>query len=260
MKKFLVVISVLSVLKISAQKVTTVINLVGEFAGISYTDHHVKEEFRPSVPKINGVWSFDFIYHARKINHKISFGQSVFEKYFHLKNKFVNPPNDTLLGIRGMNFGTGIDLLTLSYCLQKEGQKGKKFLFNSKIIFNYSLGLGYLFNRSKYYWRNYNATSKDGAADPYTYMGYEAIHYHDGDGIYLKAGIGFNLVNKKKRRLICFHLCYDQGLRQMAHYDIHYKYGFWNDPQKQVEVPSQILRSRGTTFSFTIGIPITIKK
>jgi hypothetical protein len=259
MKKFLIVISLFSVLKSSAQKVTVVINLVGEFAGISFTNNHVKEEFRPSVPKINGVWSIDLIYQAKKLNHIISFGESVFEKYFHLINKFMKP-SDTLLGIMGGAFGTGIDQLTIAYCLQKRSMEEKKFLFKSKIIFNYSIGAGYIFPRSKNYWNNTYSRSEDGWVDPYTYITYEAIHYRDGFGIFLKAGAGFSIVNKKKKELICFNLFYNQGLKQMAHFDIHYKYGFWNDPQKQVDVSSQILRSRGTTFGFSVGVPITIKK
>ena len=46
----------------------------------------------------------------------------------------------------------------------------------------------------------------------------------------------------------------------MAHFDIHYQYGYFNDPSKQVDIPKQVLRSRGTTFGFSLGIPITIKK
>ena len=46
----------------------------------------------------------------------------------------------------------------------------------------------------------------------------------------------------------------------MAHFDIHYRYGYWNDPAKQVDVPKLVLRSRGTVFGLSVGIPITLLK
>lgn len=46
----------------------------------------------------------------------------------------------------------------------------------------------------------------------------------------------------------------------MAHFDIHYKYGYYNNSTLQVDVPKQVLRTRGTNFGFSLGVPITIKK
>ncbi len=243
-----------------SQKFYCIANLTGEFSGISFTDDHVKGEFRSSIPKINGTWTVDFIYQTKKIIHKISFGESVLQKNFRVINAFMAPPNNNQQGIVEMTFGTGIDYLMVSYNIQKEGKKEKNFILHSKIRFNYSLGLGYGFNRSKAYYEDSYVNSEGGRQDDWTYMAYEAIHYRDGFGLFLKGTGGFDFINKRKRRVLCFSVFYNQGLKQMAHFDIHYQYGFINDPQKQVNVTNQILRSRGTTFGFNVGVPITIIK
>jgi hypothetical protein len=46
----------------------------------------------------------------------------------------------------------------------------------------------------------------------------------------------------------------------MAKYNIHYQYGYFNDPTRQVNVPNQIIYTRGTTFGFSLGVPIKIVK
>jgi hypothetical protein len=238
-----------------------IINLTAPFSGISYTKGHNKEEFRPSIARINVSWGADIIYKTKKIKHKISVEQVPFEKNFKIINKFIAPPNnENLLGFTQDIFGTSIDYFTFSYALQKEGKKEKGFLFHSRIRFNYSAGLGLSFNRSKKYYRDKYARTASGWQDPETYEAYEAIHYRDGLGIFIRGTGGFDFINKKGKRNLCFNIFYNQGIKDMAHFDIHYQYGYWNDPSKQVDVPSQLLYSRGTTFGFSFGVPIIIKK
>lgn len=241
------------------QKLYGVVNLTAPFSGISYTNGHNSEEFRPSIARINISWGFDLVYKTKKINHKISVEQVPFEKYFKLINKFLLPPN-TGLGFEKSKYGTTIDHFIFSYTLQKEGKKEKEFLFNSRIKFNYSAGLGASLNRSKLFYRTVYPNSSGGWQTPATYHAYDAIHYRVGFGIFLRGTGGFDFINKKGKRRLCFNVFYNQGLKDMAHYNIHYQYGYWNDPQRQVEVPRQVLRSRGTTFGFSIGVPITIKR
>lgn len=244
------------------QKLYSVLKLTAPFSGISYTKGHNLEEFRPSVARINFSWGADIIYQHKKGVHKISIEQVPFDKYFKLINKFIQPPNtDNLLGHVRINFGTGIDHFILSYAFQLEGKKEKGFLFNSRIRFNYSAGAGVSLNRSKNYWANIYSNSADGWTNPHTYMAYEAEHSRKGAGIFIRTSGGFNFISKKTgRRKLAVELFYNQGLKDMAHYDIHYRYGYWNDPNKQVDVPHQILRSRGTTFGFSVGVPIVIIK
>lgn len=199
------------------------------------------------------------IYKAKKITHKISLEESALEKNFKIINKFLAPPN-TGLGISVWSFGTGIDHLILGYSLQKVGKKGKGFLFHSRIRFNYSVGLGLGFNRSKAFCKQVDARSAGGRQDPFTYSAFEAIHIRDGVGIFLKSTGGVDFVSKKGKRKICLNLFYNQGVKQMVHYNIHYQYCFWNDPSRQIDVPNQILRNKGTTFGFSAGFPITLKK
>ncbi len=257
-KLFIIFFQVLA-FKSNCQKIYTVVNLSGEFSGISYAGHHVKEEFRPSVPKMNAIWRIDFLYRVKRLAHKISLEQSVLGKNFKLINKFKVPPYSEL-GFNYSSYGTGIDHFIISYALQMEGKKEKGFFFKSRIKFNYFLGVGTSLNRSKEYYRDYYPSSDGGWSDPYTYDGYEAKHYREGMGYFVKGGAGFDLINKKNKRFLCFNLFYNQGLKTMIRYDVHYQYGYWSDPQRQVDVPHQILKGRGTTFGFSIGLPITIKK
>lgn len=245
-----------------SQKVYMVVNLTAPFSGISYTKGHNRDEFRPSIARINISWSFDLIYKAKKISHKISAEQMPFGFYFKLINKFSAPPNpDRLLGFFNASYGREIDHLIFSYALLKEGKKEKGFLFHSKIRFNYSIGAGISFNRSKSYFTEKFSNSSGGSSSPNTYNGFEAVHHRNGFGIFLRGTGGFDFINKKKnKRVLSFNVFYNQGLKDMAHFDIHYQYGYWNDPSKQVDVPKQVLRTRGTTFGFSLGVPIKIKK
>lgn len=245
----------------NTQKLYSVVNLTAPFSGISYTGGHNSQEFKPSVARINLSWGVDIIYRRKKVNHKFSVEQMPFEKYFKLVNKYMLPPNtEQLLGHVRINFGTAIDHFIFSYALQKEGKKEKGFLFDSKIRFNYSAGVGVSFNRSKVYYRNLYANSSDGASNQYTYMAYDAVHYRDGFGLFVRGTGGFDFVNKRGKRKLSVNLFYNQGLKDMAHFDIHYRYGYWNDPAKQVDVPKLVLRSRGTVFGLSVGIPITLLK
>jgi hypothetical protein len=243
-----------------SQKVYGIVNLTAPFSGISYTNGHNRTEFRPSIAKINGSWGIDLVFKTKKINQKISAEQLPFQKYFKIINKFKLPPNDSLLGFVSASFGTAIDHFIFSYALQKEGKKEKGFLFNSKIRFNYSIGLGVSLNRSKSFYRDVYPNSAGGWASQWTYEAYEAVHHRDGFGVFLKGTGGFDFINKKGKRKLCFNIFYNQGIKEMTHFDIHYQYGYFNDPAKQVDVPKQVLRSRGTSFGFSLGIPVTIIK
>ena len=245
----------------NAQKIYGVVNLTAPFSGISYTNGHNRDEFQPSVVKINGSWGIDLFYKAKKITHKLSVEQMPFGFNFKLTNKFMVPPNnERLLGFAYAKSGVTIDHLIFSYALQKEGKREKGFLFKSKIRFNYSMGMGISLNRSKYYYKEYFLNSSCGWASNFTYVAYDALHYRNGFGLFLRGTGGFDFINKKGKRVLCFNVFYNQGLKDMAHFDIHFQYGYWNDPSKRVDVPKQVLRTRGTTFGFSLGVPITIKK
>lgn len=244
-----------------SQKLYGIVNLTAPFWGISYTNGHNREEFRPSIATKSFSWGVDFIYKTKNINHKLSVEQVPLGRNFKIINKFMLPPNnERLLGFDQASFGEVSDHFIFSYALQKEGKKEKGFLFHSKIRFNYSIGAGVSLNRSKYYYKIVDDSSSGGWASQWTYVGYEAVHHRDGFGVFLRGTVGFDFINKKGKRKLSFNLFYNQGLKDMVHYDIHYQYGYWNDPSKRVDVPKQVLRSRGTTFGFSLGVPVTIKK
>jgi hypothetical protein len=243
----------------NGQKLYSIVRIKGEFSGISYTKNHVKEEFRPSVPWLNVSWGIEVIYRAKKIIHKISLEQSPLDMNFRIINKFTAPPNNGV-GFAYAGFATGINHFIVGYSLQKEGKKEKGFLFHSRMRFNYSGGLGFSFNRSKAYYREVYQSSEGGFQTPIIYCAYEAVHYRDGFGVFLKGTGGFDFINKKGKRKLSINLFYNQGIKDMVHFDIHYQYGYFNDPARQVDVPKLVLRNRGTTIGFNLGIPITIKK
>lgn len=243
------------------QKLFLVPKITTPFSGISYTKGHNRQEFKPSVARINFSWGVDIFYQRKLSIHRISVEEVPFGYYFKIVNKFMLPPNaEQLLGHVESKNGAFIDHFVLSYALQKEGKKPKGFLFRSKIKFNYSAGAGISFNRSRTYWDTRFSASSVGWSNPYTYIAYDAVHYRDGFGLFVRGTGGFDFVSKRGYKKLSVNIFYNQGIKDMAHFDIHYRYGYWNDPSKRVDVPHQILRSRGTTFGFSIGVPIIIIK
>ena len=245
----------------NCQKIYSVININAPFSFLNYTNGHNRAEFQPSVVKINNSWGIDIFYKPKKLTHRLSLQEVPFGFYFKLINKFIIPPNsDNLLGFTSTNYGRVIDHFILSYAIQKEAINTRKFIFKSKVRYNYSIGTGLSLNRSKRYYREYFPNSADGYINQYTTDGYYADHYRDGFGIFLRGTTGFDVLNKYGKRKLCFNVFYNKGLKDMAHFNIHYDYGYINDPSRQVDVPKQVLRSRGTNIGFSLGIPITIKK
>lgn len=260
-EKIIIVLLLYIPFKGYSQKLFGVINLTTPFSGITYAEKFNKDEFRPRNARINFSWGFDFIYKGGGINHKLSINQMPFGEGFKLINKFMHPSypgSDTLLGFAFAKHEDAIDHFIFSYCLQKVGKNEKGFLFHSRIRFNYSIGIGLSLNRSKSYYDQVFSTSSGGRSNPWTYYSYDITIYRDGFGLFLKGEGGFDFISKKGKRILCLKLFYDQGIKNMAQFDIKYQYGYFNDPSKQVDVPEQALYHRGTTFGLSIGVPITI--
>jgi hypothetical protein len=261
MKKLFFLLNLFLALSANAQKIYSLINLTAPFNGISYAPGHNSKEYKPSIAKLNGSWCIDVFYKAKKISHKFSIEQQPMGYYFKLTDKFnIQAASLQLLSFNYSKFGETIDHLIFSYALQKNGRFKKGFLFNTKILFNYSAGLGVSLNRSKTYYQMQFANSSGGIATRDSYAGYYADHYRDGFGVFLRSTGGFDIFNKNGKRKLCFNVFYNQGLKDMAHFDIRYQYGYYNNPALQVDVPKQVLRTRGTNFGFSLGVPITIKK
>jgi hypothetical protein len=89
-------------------------------------------------------------------------------------------------------------------------------------------------------------------------MAYLGTFSRTGMGIFSIVNAGFDIVSRKNKRVLSFSFFYDKGFSELVRFNIHYQYGFFNDPSKQVDVPNQLLRSRGTSFGLKIGIPIKI--
>ena len=248
---------------VHGQKLYGIINLTAPFSGISYAKEYNEEEFKPRNVRINVGWGFDIVYKVKKLSHKFSFNEMPLEGSFKLVNKFMlrqYNQDGRLLGFREFIHGDAIDHFIFSYALQKVGEKEKRFLLKSRIQFNYSAGLGVSLNRSKDYYKQVFSSSSGGGYSPITYYDYDINIYREGFGLFLKGGVGGDFINKKGKRNLCFNLFFYQGLKNMAHFDIRYRYGYYNDPSKQVDVPNQKIYSRGTTFGFSLGVPVRILK
>ena len=172
----------------------------------------------------------------------------------------MKPPNQPVNGVREYTSATGFDQILVGYAIQKTDKKLRKFLFNSTIRFNYSAGIGFGFNRSQDYYQESFARSDGGVQTGDSYIGFDAIHYRDGIGIFGLFNGGFDFINKKRLPILALSFFYNKGFTPMAHFNVHYKYGFFSDPQSQIEVFDQVVRTRGSTIGFSLGIPIVIKK
>ena len=246
----------------NAQKLYVVPKLTAPFAGLSYATEYNKEEFRPDNIEINFSWGFDVIYKRPKISHKFSFSVIPLGMGIRLKNKFMEPPYSSglgNLGFKGTKHVSHTDQFALDYSLQKESKRDKKFLFNSRIRLNYSAGIGVGFNRSEDYYKSQSPYT-GGGADQLTYLTYSITTTKEGLGLFLNCGAGFDFINKKNQRVLSFNVFYRQGIADMAKYNIHYQYGYLNDPSRQVNVPNQVIYTGGDTFGFSLGVPIKILK
>lgn len=243
------------------QSIYGVLSLTAPFNGLSSAPNHNSKEFKASLIRINVSWKAEVIIERKKISHKLSIEQQPIGYSFKISDKFSAPPNNSqLLSFNYSRYAESIDNFFLSYALQKGGRNFKGFILKSKIKLNSSAGIGISFNRSKSFYETQFLNSSGGISTPDTYLGYYADHFRDGIGLFLSGAAGFDICNKKGKKRLCFKVFYNQGLRSMMKFNVHYKYGYFTDPTRQVDVPLQILRIRGTNFGLSLGIPITIKK
>lgn len=244
---------------INSQKLVLIPSIKGEIGCISTARHYTKNEFQPTIPEFQPAWKLELILH-KKLSHVFGLEQSALGNSYKVTSKFFYPPYPPLLGVtEGMLF-IEFNHLILSYGVQFDGKRPKGFLFKSKIRFNWYAGLGYSFNRSKRLYQEQYKYSSTGVSVLDSYIFQEAYHYRDGFGVFLKGQGGFDFLNKKGKKIVTVNLYFNQGLKTMVHYIIHYKYGFFNDPQKQIEVFDVNMKSKGTTFGISFGVPITILK
>lgn len=262
MKRLILLILLNITVSVHGQKLEALIGLNTPFSGISGSGSHDKKEFKPSVLRFNISWEVAVLYKRNKMAHVLTLAQLPLGKNFKVVNRFNIPPDDAVnLGFSYYIFGTDINNCLISYDQLRSEKKSRPFIFKTDIKLNYSYGVGIGFNRSKYYYANFYSSSNGGWSTPWTYYAVDATHYRDGLGLFacFRAGIDF-FGRKRKVSFMTIKFFYLQGLRKMAHFNIHYRYGYWNDLSKRIDKPDQILFTRGTTLGFALALPIVILK
>lgn len=243
----------------NSQKIYIIPNFVFQNIGLT-SQNNKNADFNISRARLNPSIGISAVIEKNNFQHVFSIDYAALGKSFKIYNNFM--PLDTVkLGYHYLISSSSINYLLLSYSIRKENKK-KHNLFNSKLQtkFNYALGIAYGFNRSKHYYENPTVKGEvEFLVDNYTYIGFESTNKRKGNGAFITASVGFDLFNKKNKRLLCFSLYYNQGLKEMERSTINYKYGFVADPARQLEVQNKILKLRGTNFGLKVGIPIKIK-
>ena len=242
-----------------SQKLYIIPNFDLQYSGLSFMRNSEKnaDDFKPSVPLLNYMSSIDIIYKPQKLVHKITLEYSRLGDGFKITNKFMSPADP---GILSMSDAGAIQHFILSYSLGIESKNVHNPLGNLKLRYTGSLGMGIGFNRSKKYYKDLWYPIDNGLQDDKMYMAYLGTISRTGMGFFSIANAGFDVISRKNKRVLSFSLFYDKGFSELIKFNIHYQYGYFNDPSRQIDVPNQILRSRGTSFGLKIGVPIKILK
>jgi len=199
--------------------------------------------------------SIDVFYKPHRIIHKFTLEYNRIGDAFKIQNKFLAPAD---IGIIRISHASGIEHLILSYNLGYESKKLHNPVGKLKMRYTGSLGVGLGFQRSKTFYRDVFYPMDYGVQDGNSYMAYLGKFSRTGMGIFSTANAGFDIISRKNKRILAFSFFYNKGFSEMIKFNIHYQYGFLNDPARQVDVPNQVLRSRGTSFGLKIGVPIKI--
>ena len=261
---FLLIIGPVSFLK--AQKLS-----ISPFLGLHYSNiDYIKkgdakqDDFETPGPKIAELWGIDINYRCKKILHQLTLQNTVIGEAFEIKNKYVLRTPEQLLGSYKQISQGGDDYLQLKYSAKKEFSKTHKFFGKSNFKLAFSLGMGIVFDRTQDYYDNtfhaLYASFGGGGGPNGEYFYYQWWLKEHNSGVLATVGVGINVYKKTGKQLLYIEAFYSKGLRQMLKYSIDYKYGYTQYPQYQTEVHNQIIRTRGTSFGFKIGVPIKILK
>ena len=244
---------------VSSQKLYIVPNFDFQYSGITHVRSSERPEsgFRKNMPLINFMSSIDVMYKSKNFVHKLTLENSRFGPSFIITNKFMAPSD---LGIIRMSHQSAIQHFILSYNLGMESQKIHNPFGKVRVRYTGSLGVGIGTNRSKRYYDEIEWKIEGGEGFADTYTAYKGNHSRSGLGLFSILNAGFDIMNKNNKKILCFSFFYDKGFTELAKFDIQYIYGLYSNTTKRVDVPDQILRSRGTSYGLKIGVPIKILK
>ena len=235
-----------------------------QYFGFSYLskDNLLSDDFKKSSLEFEGAIGLDVKYKLKRWTHVLSLQNALLGPSFSTRNMYADKGiTPTLPGHR---HATITPHALLSYALQRESRKLFQFTRKIRTSFYYSAGIGVGFNRTKWYYNialqqyTFSATTSTNSS-PNNYYNLVIDYRRAGIGLFMPVTVGLNFYNKRNKNFLTFQAFWNQGLKKMAEYNIRYRYGYYNYPQyqRQQEVT---LKTRGTVFGVTMGVPIRILK
>lgn len=243
-----------------SQKLEIVPNVGFQYYGLSYLlrpDAH-PEDFKKSRPEFEGAIGVDVKYKSKKLTHVLGLQNPIIGPSFSFRNIYSD--KGIIPTFLGYTHSSGPNQIFLSYTLQNEGRKFLKLIGKTRTKLSYSGGFGIGFNKSKDYYETVLQPYSLGGGGGDNYYRYTIRYNRAGMGMFFPIRAGLNFYNRRKKNFLALQVFWNQGLKKMAEYSIDYDYGYYSYPQYQRSVKDVRLKSRGTTFGCTLGVPIRILK
>lgn len=240
------------------QKLEIIPHLGIHYSGISYLlrpDSH-PEDFIKSAPELNGTWALSIKYKKANLSHVFRVQSVILGSSYAVKNLYSD--KKLLPDFQVHRHSDGLDNYLLTYNLQTETRNFYTFIGRGKIKFYYSGGAGIGSNKSKSYYKERAIPQRYGYTFNDLYYNERIAFLRAGIGVFLTAEGGINFYNKKSKNFLTFQAFWYQGLKRMEDFSIDYNYGYFSYPQYQRSIKDVHLKSRGTVFGFTLGVPIRL--
>ena len=187
---------------------------------------------------------------TKRFTHVLSVQSIELGPSFTFRNMYFN--QGFIPSSSGHHSASSIGQALISYGI--EDTYGKR-----KVRLQYSLQAGIGANKSKEAYDIVLAPDSYGRQAGDHYIGYLTRYKRSGLGVFLSGKTGISLYNKRNKNTVNLQLFWHQGLKKMAEYSIYYEYGYFSRPeyQRQQQV---LIKSKGTVFGVTVGIPIGVWK
>ena len=222
-----------------------------QYYGISYIskDDPEPSDFQKSWPEFAVTYGVDIKYKPKQLLHVLSIQSIALGPSFAFSNMFLD--KGIVPSYSGHHSAGSIDHMLISYGIEKES-KGWNW-----IKFNYSIQGGIGTNKSKSAYDSIWPPSSFGMEDGTNYKEYTIRYKRTGVGLFLTGKAGFALYDNRNKSFLNFQAFWHQGLIKSAEFLIRYRYGYYNFPQYQRD-QQVVLKTKGTVFGATVGIPIRI--
>jgi len=242
-----------------SQKLKIVPRIGIQYFGLSHiskSDHH-PEDFKTSLPELGGILGVDILYKSKKYTHNLCFQSTELGNSLGVRNLYAN--KGIIPYFQQHRSSDAINVFLLAYNLQKESRKVSKLIGKSTFKLFYSAGVGVSFNKThNFYDKIFSKPHTYGFIDGDHYYNDTVQTYRGGTGFFLIGKAGMNFYTKRRKHILSLEVFWNQGLRKMQEFSIDYDYGYFSYSQYQRTVKDVTLKSNGTVFGFTLGVPIRL--